>query len=379
MRVVIAPDSFKGSMSADAAAKAMRRGVHDVCPDIECQLVPMADGGEGTVAALVAARRGELRTTVVSDPWDRPVTAVWGLLPDATAVIEAAAVVGLHLRAPEGESVLDGTTAGLAELIEDVAKSRARRVIVGLGGTGTNDGGAGLLERAGARFFDADGHAVRTVPSQLGTVERVDMTGIASWWKTLDITIACDVQNPLSGSDGATQIFGPQKGVRERDLASVDSALSNYGTRVEHAIGRTLSSTPGAGAAGGLGFAFMALGATRRSGVETVIQATGLRQAIAGADLVLTGEGSIDSQTLYGKTPAGVAAVAAENGVPVIAFAGNVSSDADALLQHGFGAILPIVHGPVTLAEALRDGEKNLRRSVASAMRVFEIVFLHSR
>lgn len=371
MKVVLAPDSFKESMSAAEAAAAMARGVRAVYADAECVEVPMADGGEGTAEALVDALGGQWREVATVDALGRPITARYGLTPDGLAVIEVAAAVGIGLIPPAEREVMASSSAGVADLVRDALDAGATRVIVGLGGSATTDGGAGLLAGLGAVWLDADGVALASHPEALTRLDRVDLTGLDPRLERVEIELACDVTNPLLGPSGSAAVFGPQKGASPEQVPVLDGVLTRIADALVAAGRADVREVPGAGAAGGLGAAFLSLGGRRRRGVEVVAEAAGLARHVAGVDLVLTGEGSIDSQTLAGKTPAGVAEVAAASGVPVIAFAGRLGEGADELVGNGFAAVVSITTGPCDLATALADGPANLERAVATALRLY--------
>ena len=373
MRVVLAPDSFKESMSAADAAAAMARGVRAVYPDAECVEVPMADGGEGTTEALMDALNGQWRTVASTDALGRPLQAGYGLTADGLAVIEVAAAVGIGLIEPGRRDILHSSSRGVADLLRDALDRGATRAIIGLGGTATSDGGAGMLAGLGARWLDADGVTVEPWPEELVRLVRVDLTGLDPRLADLAIELACDVINPLLGASGAAAVFGPQKGATPEQVPVLDDMLGRIADALVAAGRPDVRELAGAGAAGGLGAAFLSLGATLRKGVEVVAEAAGLDAAIEGADLVLTGEGSLDRQTLAGKTPAGVAAVAARHGVPVIAFAGRLGEGAEELVGSGFVSVQAIVRGPGDLAAALRDGPVNLELAVASVLRVLRL------
>jgi glycerate kinase len=370
MKVVLAPDSFKESMSAAQAAAAMARGVRAVFPDAACVEVPMADGGEGTADALVAALGGRWRTVAAHDALGRPVDARYGLAPDGLAVIEVAAAVGIGLVAPAERDVAHSDSTGVADLVRDALDTGATRLVVGLGGSATTDGGAGFLAGLGAVWLDASGRRLVPTPAGLAALDRVDLSGLDPRLRAVTIELACDVTNPLLGPSGAAAVFGPQKGATPAQVPVLDGVLARVADALVAAGRPDVRELPGAGAAGGLGAAFLTLGARLRPGVEVVAEAVGLDAAVAGADLVLTGEGSLDAQTLAGKAPAGVADVAARHGVPVIAFAGRLGPGADSLVGRGFVAVVPIVAEPGDLSVALRDGEANLERSVATVMRL---------
>lgn len=372
MRIVLAPDSFKESMSAAEAAAAMARGVRRVLPGADCVELPMADGGEGTVEAMVATLGGELRSVPVTDALGRPATGTIGLI-GTLAVLEVASAVGIGMVEEELRDPLHATSRGVADLLRAALDAGATRVVVGLGGSATNDGGAGLLVGLGAVLRDAGGQHVDPLPVALDAVAEVDLAGLDPRLAEVEIVLACDVTNPLLGPEGASAVFGPQKGADAASVERLDRALATLVGALEEAAGRSVRDVPGAGAAGGLGAALLALGAHRRRGVEVVREAVGLEEAVAGADLVLTGEGSIDAQTLAGKTPAGVAEVAARFDVPVVAFAGRVAPGAEVLLEHGFTAVVPVLPAVTDLPTALREGAANLENAVATALRLITL------
>lgn len=370
MKIVLAPDSFKESMTAEQAAAAMERGVRRVLPDADCRRAPMADGGEGTTATLTSALGGTIVPVPVRDALGEPGLGEVGLCPGGVAVLKVASAVGIEAIHPSERNPMAATSLGVADLVKGALRTGARRLIVGLGGSATNDGGAGLLAGMGARLLDGEDRLVPPVPGLLGQVATVDLSGLDPRLAETSIELACDVTNPLLGPHGATAVFGPQKGAGPSQVLALEGALGRFADALERAIGRSVREVPGAGAAGGLGAAFLALGATRRPGVEVVMDAIGFDDLVSDADLVLTGEGSVDDQTLGGKTPAGVAEVAGRYRVPVVAFGGRVPPSADALLDHGFVAVVPILHAVTTYPEALEDGPINLERAVATTLRL---------
>jgi glycerate 2-kinase len=370
-KIVIAPDSFKESMTALQAAQAMQRGVQRVLPDAECTLVPMADGGEGTTGAIVDALGGQLVEVPTTDALGRPVLGTIGFMEkESTVVLEVASAAGIDLIAPKERDVEIATSRGVADLITAAFETGAERLIVGLGGSVTNDGGAGMLTGLGARLLDADGNELPPQPRALKHLDRIDLSELDPRLSRVQIDLACDVTNPLLCSEGASAVFGPQKGASPEQIPRLDHDLEVYAEALERAIGHRVRDHKGAGAAGGIGFAPLALGAQRREGVGLVAEAVSLRAQIDGADLVLTGEGAIDAQTLSGKTPAGVARLARAADIPVIAFAGRVDPSADALLKHGIIAVVPILQGVSDLSTALTEAPENLERSVATCMRL---------
>ncbi|WP_019135794.1 glycerate kinase [Cellulomonas massiliensis] len=374
MKVVLAPDSFKESLTAARAASAMARGVRRAVPDATCVEVPMADGGEGTTEALVAALGGRIVAVPTLDPLGRAVTGAVGVAPGGVAVLEVASAVGLGLVRPDERDVLTGTSRGVADLVRAALDAGARRLLVGLGGSATNDGGAGLLVGLGARLLDAGGRHVDPSPGALGGVAAVDLTGLDRRLRDVRVELACDVTSPLLGPSGASAVFGPQKGASPQQVEELERALATLADALEQAAGRRVRDVPGAGAAGGLGAAFLALGAHRRSGVELVADAVGLRGHLRDADLVLTGEGSVDAQTLAGKVPVGVADAAGDADVPVVVLAGRVeAAAAEALLARGVAAVVPISSGPVPVARALREAEPDLERATATTLRLLRL------
>jgi len=373
MRVVCAPDSFKESMTALVAAEAMAEGVRRVVPGADCVVVPMADGGEGTVEALQDALGGSPVSVGVHDALGRPATAAYTYVQERRlAVIELAAASGLELIDVADRDVLRASTFGSGELIRDALDRGARRFIVGIGGSATNDAGAGLFAALGVRFLDASGAELPAGGAALARLTSVDLSGLDPRIAEAEFEVAVDVDNPLLGARGASRVFGPQKGATEADVAFLDRALGQWADVVEPAVGRAVRDLPGAGAGGGVGAGFAALTrATLRPGVQIVIDAVRLGELVTGADLVLTGEGRIDVQTLSGKTPWGVAQVAIEAGVPVVVLGGSVAPEARALLDRGVTALLSITRGATTLPAALADGPANLADTAEAVVAVW--------
>lgn len=375
MRIVIAPDSFKDSMTAQEAAEQIAAGVQEVWPGAECVRVPMADGGEGTVRSLVDATGGRLISQRVTDPLGRSITATFGVLGDGrTAIIEMAAASGLPLLSPRERDPLRASTFGTGELLRAAREQDVSRIIVGIGGSATNDGGAGMLQALGGRLLDADGQDLPRGGAALAELSRIDLSGVPACLDDVEIVVASDVENPLTGPSGASRIFGPQKGATPEQVEQLEKALTRYAAVIRQDLGRDVEHEPGAGAAGGLGAGLMAfLGARFERGIDLVIEHTRLDHAIAGADLVITGEGSIDEQTRFGKTPYGVAQAAGRHGVPVIALAGRVTANAAVLHDHGIDTIMPIVPSACSLEDALREGPTNLRTAAATAARLLRL------
>ena len=373
---VLAPDSFKESMTAEQACAAMQRGVEKALPNAQFIHVPMADGGEGTVDALVSARHGRKVEIEVSHPLiEQKVKTYFGLIEnDQTAVIEMALANGIHLIEPSQRNPLLTSTLGTGEMIKVALGFGVSQIIIGLGGSVTNYAGAGMAQALGAKFFDENDQVVQVGGGQLSHIKSIDFSKLDSRLKDTEIIIASDVNNPLCGENGASHVFAPQKGATPEMVATLDQNLKYFADLVAQKVGTDFQNIAGAGAAGGLGFGLMAFaGAKIRSGVEIVIEETGLAEKIAQADYVFTGEGGIDFQTKFGKTPFGVAQVAMRFNKPVIAFAGYVGEGIEELYDEGFTAILGIVDGACDLPAALKNGEKNLERTCENIARTLGV------
>jgi glycerate 2-kinase len=371
MKIVLAPDSFKESMTATEAVAAMRAGVQAVIPDAECVGVPMADGGEGTVDAVVDALHGQHIEAEVFDPLGRTITARYGYIPlRQLAVIEMATASGLELIPPGQRDVLRASTFGVGQLISSAMDRGAEELLIGIGGSATNDGGAGMLTALGASFLDADGAPLQPGGAALRHLDRIDVSGLDPRLRDTRIHVASDVTAPLLGPTGASAVFGPQKGATPADVEILESALTQLSTVTARTLGTANPQRRGAGAAGGLGFALVEfLGAESKPGVDEVAETVGLEQAVRGADWVFTGEGSVDAQTVMGKTPFGVARVAARAGARVIIFAGRVASDATVLLEHGVERLVAITADGTPIEQALREGAESLTRATAEVCR----------
>ncbi|GGC06514.1 glycerate kinase [Marinobacterium zhoushanense] len=365
MKVVIAPDSFKESLSAEAVARALADGWRSLMPDAELVELPLADGGEGTTQALVAATGGEMVRCRATGPLGQPVEAFWGRIDGARAVIECAAASGLDLVSRDARDPWHATTWGTGELILAALNSGARHIIVGLGGSATNDGGAGMLQALGVKLLDAKGEPINPGAAGLAQLAQIDISAMDGRLADVRFEVACDVDNPLTGPEGASAIFGPQKGADEALVGRMDEALRNYDEQIQRCLGRSVDKTAGAGAAGGLGSAFLAfLNAELKPGIEIILDAVDIESHLQGADLLITGEGRIDGQTARGKTPVGVARRAMQYRVPCIAVGGSVPTELallDQLAEQGIRAVFPILPGVSALEEALADAERNLR------------------
>ena len=354
MKIVIAPDSFKDSLSAEKVADAIAAGLADVFPQAQLVKCPMADGGEGTVEAIVAAGNGQLRRNQVQGPLGVPVEAHWGWLPDShTAIIEMAEASGLQLVAPGQRDACISSTFGTGELIRAALDAGAQRVILAIGGSATNDAGAGALQALGLGLFDEQGNSLTRGGLALARVARIDLGGLDPRLARVRFEIAADVNNPLCGEQGASAIFGPQKGASPEQVRLLDQALGHFADHCARVLPKDVRQEPGSGAAGGLGFAAKAFfGAQFRAGVEVVAELVGLAEAVKGADLVITGEGRFDAQTLRGKTPFGVARIARAQGVPVVVLAGTLGEGYQALYEHGINAAFALTSGPMSLQDA---------------------------
>lgn len=374
MKIVIAPDSFKESLSAPQVAAAIAQGWTAIYPEAECLLRPMADGGEGTVDALLAATGGERRECSVQGPLGTPVAAHWGLLADGTAVIEMAAASGLHWVSPAQRNVLRACSYGTGELIVQALDAGARRIILGLGGSATNDGGSGLLRALGVRFLDDQGQLLAPGGAALAQLAQIDVSGLDARLQQVQVQVAADVDNPLCGPRGASAVFGPQKGASAAEVEQLDAALARYAQIMARTLGEDHAQVPGVGAAGGLGFAARAvLKAGFRPGIEVVAELSGLAEAVQGADLVITGEGRLDAQTLHGKTPLGVARIAAAAGVPVIALAGSLGEGYQRLYDEGIAAAFSLTPGPVSLEQACAEATDLLRNRATDIARLWRL------
>ncbi|GHA53907.1 glycerate kinase [Photobacterium aphoticum] len=375
MKIIIAPDSYKESLTAMEVATAIETGFRHVLPDAQYIKLPMADGGEGTVQSLVDATGGHIVAHTVTGPLGQPVDGFYGLMGDGkTAVIEMAAASGIHLVTPEQRNPLITTTFGTGELIRAVLDQGVEHIIIGIGGSATNDGGIGMAQALGFKLLDAEGQPLGFGGGELARLATIDTSNIDPRLAQVKLEVACDVDNPLCGPKGASHVFGPQKGATPEMVAQLDANLSHYADIIQAQLGSDVKNKPGAGAAGGLGAALMGLlNAELRPGIEIVMDAVDLSSIVADADLVITGEGRIDSQTIHGKTPIGVARTAKRFNVPVIGIAGCLSTDCHVVHEHGIDAVFSVVPRSVSLAEALRDAAENVEltaRNVAAMLQI---------
>ncbi|MCS7462009.1 glycerate kinase [Paenibacillus doosanensis] len=376
MKIVLAPDSYKGSLTAGEACDAMERGIRRAVPEAHIVKVPMADGGEGTVRSLVDATGGTTHKVSVRGPLGAQVEAMYGVLGDgATAVIEVAEASGLYLIRPEERNPLAATTYGMGELIKDALDRGCRSFIIGLGGSATNDGGAGMAQALGARFLDESGRPVGQGGEALGRLASIDGSGMDPRLRESRFIVACDVDNPLCGPQGASAVFGPQKGATPEMADRLDEALRTYAAVVQRDIGADILELPGAGAAGGLGGGAVAfLNAELKPGVEIVIEAAQLAKHLEGADLVLSGEGQCDFQTERGKTPYGVAKQAKRLGVPCVLIAGSIGQGIECLYDSGVVSVFPLTDKPMPLEQAMREAHRLAEDAAERVVRLFALL-----
>ncbi|MGL6246518.1 glycerate kinase [Pseudomonas sp.] len=375
MKIVIAPDSFKDSLSAQGVADAIALGLAQVWPDAQLVKCPMADGGEGTVESILAACEGQLRRTQVRGPLGVAVDAAWGWLPQShTAIIEMAEASGLQLVPPGQRDACISSTFGTGELICAALDAGAQRVILAIGGSATNDAGAGAMQALGVKLLDAHGQTLAPGGLALAQLAQIDLSAIDPRLANVRFDIAADVNNPLCGPHGASAIFGPQKGASPEQVRQLDAALGHFAEQCAQALGKDVQDEPGSGAAGGLGFAAKAfLEAQFKAGVEVVAELVGLADAVKGADLVITGEGRFDAQTLRGKTPFGVARIAQGQVVPVIVIAGTLGEGYQELYAHGIDAAFALASGPMTLEQACADAPRLLQDRASDIARVWRM------
>ncbi|UVI30126.1 glycerate kinase [Paenibacillus spongiae] len=375
MKIVIAPDSFKGSLSAVGVGSAIERGIKRAVPGSAIKVIPMADGGEGTVDCLVHATSGRIMQVPVSNPLGRVIEAGFGMLGDGTTcVIEMAMASGLYLIEAHERNPLHTTTYGVGQLIEAALDQGCRSFIIGVGGSATNDGGAGMLQALGVELLDGHGESVGFGGGELQRITAIRTDKLDPRIAECDIVIACDVDNPYVGPKGASAIFGPQKGATPLMVEVLDQGLRHFADLIESTLGIAIHDVPGTGAAGGLSGAIMAfLNGRLESGVSVVARVMELESAVSDADLVITGEGQVDYQTARGKTPYGVAQVAKKHHVPVVVLAGSIGEGIDSLYEHGISAVVSIVNRPMTLDAAMAKAESLLEEAAEQLIRIYQL------
>lgn len=379
MKVVVAIDSLKGSLSSLEAGNAIKESINEVIPGADVEVHPLADGGEGTVEALTLGMGGTIETIPVKGPIGEKVHASYGIIPQRQlAIIEMAAAAGITLIATEERNPLHTTTYGVGEMIKDAISKGCRHFIIGIGGSATNDGGAGMLQALGYALLDKDNQEISLGAQGLADLKSISTDKVIEELKECDFKIACDVTNPLCGAQGCSSIFGPQKGADEDMITKMDTWLSNYATLATSVSEKADATIEGTGAAGGLGFAFLAFtNATLESGIDIILSEINIEKAISVADLVVTGEGRLDGQTVMGKAPIGVAKLAKKYGKKVVAFSGSVTEDAILCNQHGIDAFFPIVRRLISLDEAMSKevAYKNMKET---ATQVFRLINLYN-
>ena len=375
MRFLLAPDSFKESMTSKEACDAMEKGIKKVLKDAKCIKVPIADGGEGTVEALVTATNGKIYKTMVLNPLGEKIEATFGILGNEnTAIIEMATASGLNLIKPLYRNPLLTTTYGTGQLIEKALDMNVKHIILGIGGSATNDGGAGMIQALGAKLLDENGKDIPFGGSSLCKLKTINLDNLDKRLKNITIEVACDVENPLTGINGASYVFGPQKGATPEMVKTLDKNLIHYGNVIKEYLNIDVFNLKGSGAAGGLGAALVAfLNGKLTKGIDLIIEHTNLEEKLKDIDFVLTGEGCIDYQTLYGKTLLGIANISKEQNVKVIAFSGKLGQDIDKLYEEGITSIFSIMQGVCCLEDALQNGQKNLEITVENVIRLLNI------
>ncbi|HGD6273094.1 TPA: glycerate kinase [Streptococcus agalactiae] len=379
MKVVVAIDSLKGSLSSLEAGNAIKESINEVIPGADVEVHPLADGGEGTVEALTLGMGGTIETIPVKGPIGEKVHASYGIIPQRQlAIIEMAAAAGITLIATEERNPLHTTTYGVGEMIKDAISKGCRHFIIGIGGSATNDGGAGMLQALGYALLDKDNQEISLGAQGLADLKSISTDKVIEELKECDFKIACDVTNPLCGAQGCSSIFGPQKGADEDMITKMDTWLSNYATLATSVSEKADATIEGTGAAGGLGFAFLAFtNATLEPGIDIILSEINIEKAISVADLVVTGEGRLDGQTVMGKAPIGVAKLAKKYGKKVVAFSGSVTEDTILCNQHGIDAFFPIVRRLISLDEAMSKevAYKNMKET---ATQVFRLINLYN-
>ena len=373
LKIVIAPDSFKGSLSASEAANAIDKGIKNAFPNAETYLLPVADGGEGTMETLVAATNGQIKEALVTGPLGNQVQAAYGVLGDGqTCVIEMAVAAGLALVHTTKLNPLQATTFGVGELIKLALDDGYRSFIVALGGSATNDGGAGMLQALGAKLLDCHGREIGFGGGCLAEIDKIDLTNFDARIKNSKVLIASDVKNPFIGVNGASHIFGPQKGATPEMVHTLDCNLTHWANKIKASTGVSLHDLEGAGAAGGLSGAFLAFfHATMASGIEVVLKYVKFNHHLQNTDLVITGEGQVDHQTASGKTPQGVAMAAQKKNVPTVILAGAVGEGIETLYNYGVVSVTSMMSKPMTLGDAMHHAESLLERSAEQVVRLF--------
>jgi glycerate kinase len=374
MKIIVAPDSYKGCMSASMVANAMEKGITDVFPHVDVVKIPIADGGEGTVDALVMAVGGKIIESTVRGPLGDPVLARWGIINEHTAVIEMAAASGLTLLPPDRRDPRKTSTYGTGQLIKAALDAGIRKIIIGIGGSATNDGGSGMARALGVKFLDHDGNEISEGGAALAHLARIDLTNLDARLTETEILVACDVDNPLCGPRGASAVYGPQKGATPEMVKELDNALRNYALVAQTATGRNVAECKGAGAAGGLGAGLLLFThAQLKPGIQIVLDATNFHRHVQGADLVITGEGCTDYQTAHGKAPVGVASIAQNYKVPTVCLSGSLGERADDVTHCGIQCVMSVITKPMTLDDCMVQAPDLIRSAAARICRLVHV------
>lgn len=362
MKIVIAPDSFKESMTAEECCNFIKKGLSKILPEVEYVTVPMADGGEGTASALISSTNGEFFSETVLNPLGKEIISSFGILGDKkTAIIEMAAASGLELIPSSERNPMITTTYGTGQLIKAALDKNISTILIGLGGSATNDGGAGMIQALGGKLLDKDNQEIGFGGGELSKLKKIDLSNLDKRIKNTKIIVACDVENPLTGVNGASYTFGKQKGATDEMIEILDKNLSHFSEIIKKELSIDVKNIPGAGAAGGLGAGLISfLSGELKKGIDIVIEYSSLESKLKDANFIITGEGSIDGQTRFGKTPFGVAKLGKKYNIPVIALAGNVGKDIDVLYEYGFTSIFPILTKVESLEYAIKNGRYNI-------------------
>lgn len=372
-QIIIASDSFKGSATSKEVGSYIAKGIHSLYPEYQTHIFSIADGGEGTVEAVMAALPGETVALPVRGPLNETVQAAYGLIEQGqTAIIEMAQASGLTLVPEDKQNIMKATTFGTGQLILDAINRGVRKIYIGIGGSATNDGGMGMAQALGVKFLDAKGQALSGNAQNLKAIAQIDLTKMKVNPKTIEIIILSDVNNPLCGENGAAKVFGPQKGAKANQIKILDEGLQHYAEKLKEVYNRDFASIPGAGAAGGLGAGLMAFfNATSKSGIDEILQLIKIEPAIQTADLVITGEGRIDGQSLSGKAPIGIAKIAKRYRVPTIAIVGSQSLDIEAVYQAGIAGVFDVINQPMTLEQAIQQTPELVEATAKNAISIY--------
>ena len=374
MNIVVAPDSFKECLSSKKVARAISKGILEVMPNAEVFEIPISDGGEGLLEAILYNVEGRLVSLNVMNPLLKPIVATYGILKDnKTAIIEMAKASGLELISEQEKNPLVTTTYGTGQLIKDALDKGCTNIIIGIGGSATNDGGTGLVKALGGKFLNSNGEELKEGGGYLNRLAHIDITNLDKRIADCEILVACDVLNPLTGNNGASWVYGKQKGGSKKDLEFLDANLTHYANIIKNDLGIAIAAIPGSGAAGGTGAALVAfLNGKLVNGIGLILDTIGIEDYIKNADLVITGEGKIDEQTLYGKTIAGIAKMAKRNHVPVIVLTGKIGDRIEGLYEIGVSAIFAIANQPMSLSTAIKDTPKLLQECTSNIIRTIK-------